>query len=152
MNRVFINRRQHGSSMIEVLVTMIIIALGLLGQASLVALSSKSNNAAFARSQATLLSYDIIERLRLNRAAAVNGDFTTDFATESSDYDGSEIYEKELHNWKANVEQALPSGQAKIDVTGVGGVTISIQWSEVVKGSTDDGSITPTKFVTQSVI
>jgi len=148
MNNVL---KLKGSTLIELLVTMVIIAIGLLGQASLIAVSMKVNHSAFARTQATLLAYDIIERLRLNRALAVAGNFNSNYADDSSGYDGNEIQEKELHDWKANVEQALPSGQAQISVDGSGNVSILIRWSEVIKAS-DDGSITPTEFATQSVI
>ncbi|MGY6276213.1 type IV pilus modification protein PilV [Methylomonas sp. MgM2] len=140
-----------GSTLIEVLVTMVIIAIGLLGQANLIAVSLKVNHSAFARTQATLLAYDIIERLRLNRALAVAGSFNSNYADDSASYTGNAIQDLELHDWKANVEQALPSGQAQVSVDGNGNVTINIQWSEVVKASSD-GTITPTVFATQSVI
>ena len=153
MNRMTANRAIRGSSLVEVLVTMIIIALGLLGQASLMAVSSKANNAAFLRSQATLLSYDILERMRLNRALAVAGNFTSAASVQSSDITGDDIDKQELRDWKARVEQALPSGEASITVDADGNASIEIQWSEIAKGSeSDDGSIDPTTFKTFSAI
>ena len=141
--------------MLEVLVTMIIISLGLLGQAGILTLSSKANNSAFMRSQATLLAYDILERLRLNRALAVAGGFNVNYAATGSDpsdsITGTAIQYLELKDWKANIEQALSSGDGQVSVDGDGNVTINIRWSEVVKG-TADGSITPTVLSTQSVI
>ena len=155
MTNHFFKNRQNGSSMIEVLVTMIIISLGLLGQAGLMALSSKANNSAFMRSQATLLAYDILERLRLNRALAVAGGFNVNYAASGSDpsdsVTGTAIQNNELRDWKTNIEQALSSGDGQVSVDGNGNVTINIRWSEVAKGAAD-GSITPTVFSTQSVI
>ncbi len=153
MNQTAANRSIRGSSLVEVLVTMIIIALGLLGQASLMAVSSKANNAAFLRSQATLLSYDILERMRLNRALAVAGNFSSAFTVQSADITGDDIDKRELRDWKARVEQTLPSGEASISVDTDGNASIEIQWSEIAKGSeSDDGSVTPTKFKTYSAI
>lgn len=153
MNKVAANRSIRGSSLVEVLVTMIIIALGLLGQASLMAVSSKANNAAFLRSQATLLSYDILERMRLNRALAVAGNFSSALTVQSTDITGDDIDKQELRDWKARVEQTLPSGEASISVDADGNASIEIQWSEIAKGSeSDDGSVTPTKFKTSSAI
>ena len=146
----FFKNQQNGSSLIEVLVTMIIISLGLLGQAGLVALSSKANNAAFMRSQATLLADDILERLRLNRALAVAGSFNVVYGGTIPS--GTAIQNVELRDWKANVAQALSSGDGQVSVDGAGNVTINITWSEVAKGSPVDGTITPTVFSTQSVI
>ena len=155
MPKHFFKSRQNGSSLIEVLVTMIIISLGLLGQAGLMSVSSKANNSAFMRSQATLLAYDILERLRLNRALAVAGNFNVNYATSGSDpsdsVTGTAIQNNELRDWKTNIEQALSSGDGQVSVDGNGNVTINIRWSEVAKGAAD-GSITPTVFSTQSVI
>ena len=154
MIKRLLKSQQIGSSMIEVLVTMIIISLGLLGQAAMIAHASKSNNAAFMRSQATLLSYDILERLRLNRALAVAGNFNVQFVTPGSDpsaaISGSTIDKNELRDWKSNIEQALPSGDGFITVDGSGNVTIKISWCEVVKETSCTNR--PTIFITQSAI
>lgn len=149
----------RGSTLIEVLVTMIVISLGLLGQAALIAQSSKASNAALAHSQATMLAYDILERIRLNRTAAVNGNFTTALTAAASSFTGTQIYQTELKNWKTNVENSLNGGQASIAVTANGTtapiiytVTITIKWNEVVKGLAGDTSVPTTTFVTESVI
>lgn len=142
--------------MIEVLVTMIIISLGLLGQAGLIALSSKANNSAFMRSQATLLAYDILERLRLNRALAVAGGFNINYAASGSDpsdgVTGSAIQNNELRDWKTNIEQALSSGDGQVSVDGNGNVTINIRWCEVAKGVDCSTTTNQTVFSTQSAI
>jgi type IV pilus assembly protein PilV len=145
-----INKRQKGSSMIEILVSMVIVALGLLGHANLMMVSSKGNQTAYLRSQATLLSYDMIERLRLNKALAKNGRFNIDFDTPIS-ATATTIDVVELRDWLANLADALPAGDGKINVDGAGNVIIEVQWEEVL--NTDaDGSVVPTKFVTQTVI
>ncbi len=156
MPKHILKSQQNGSSLIEVLVTMIIVSLGLLGQAGLIALSSKANHSALMRSQATLLAYDILERLRLNRALAVAGGFNVNYAASGSDpsdsITGTAIQNLELRDWKTNIEQALSSGDGQVSVDGNGNVTINIRWSEVAKAAANDGSITPTEFITQSVI
>ncbi|WGS87946.1 type IV pilus modification protein PilV [Methylomonas sp. UP202] len=147
---------QRGSSLIEILVTMVIVSLGLLGQAGIITVSAKTNHTAYLRSQATLLSYDILERLRLNRASAISGNFNINFASSGDDPSdsvpsGTAIQYVELRDWKSNIENALPLGDGQITVDGGGNVTIVLRWSEVVKGASN-GSITPTTFTTQSVI
>jgi type IV pilus assembly protein PilV len=59
-------RRQSGFSLIEVLVTMFVIAIGLLGFAGLQAYSLKSNTLATQRSLAAMHSHSIIESIRAN--------------------------------------------------------------------------------------
>lgn len=59
-------RRESGFSLIEVLVAMLILAIGLLGLAALQAQGLRFNHDAYVRTQATHLAYDIIDRMRAN--------------------------------------------------------------------------------------
>lgn len=68
--------RQRGSSIIEVLVTMVILAVGLLGAAGLQARLQLADMEAYQRSQALILLDDIASRMATNRrnaAAYVTG-------------------------------------------------------------------------------
>ena len=147
-----------GSSLIEVLVTMVVIALGLLGQAALTAQSGKANNAAFMRSQATLLAYDMLERIRLqNRTLALNGGFTNGFATNGGDPSdnvpsGTAIQNVELRDWKNNIEQTLPFGDANVSVDNAGFAIIVIRWCEVANKLDCTDSRNLTTFTTMSDI
>jgi len=58
--------RQAGFSMIEVLITVFVVAIGLLGIASVQFMSKRSNFEAVQRTTATLLVNDILERMRAN--------------------------------------------------------------------------------------
>lgn len=62
-------QRQKGTSMIEVLVTVVIVAIALLGIAALQFMSKRSNLDAVQRTTASLLASDIIERMRYNPKA-----------------------------------------------------------------------------------
>ena len=58
---------QRGASMIEVLVTMVIIAFGLLGMAGLQMRMQTSEMESYQRSQALLLLNDMANRIAVNR-------------------------------------------------------------------------------------
>src|SRR5690606_37489064 len=62
-----------GFTLIEVLVALIVLSIGLLGLAALQIQSIKHNTDAYFRTQATLLAYDIIDRMRANSAAVSAG-------------------------------------------------------------------------------
>ena len=68
-------RHQSGSSLIEILVTLVILAIGILGVFALQTSSLKSNQNSYLRTQATILSYDIVERIRANREGVNNLDY-----------------------------------------------------------------------------
>ncbi len=61
--------REHGSSLLEVMVALLILSIGLLGLALLQMRGLKFNTDAYLRSQATLLADDIMERMRTNPGA-----------------------------------------------------------------------------------
>lgn len=58
--------QQRGFSLIEIMVTVIILATGLLGVAAMQVQTKRSNFEATQRSTASMLTHDIIERMRAN--------------------------------------------------------------------------------------
>lgn len=67
------SRGQQGFSMIEAMVSVLVLSGGLLGLAFLQAQGMKFNVDAYQRTQATVFAYDIIDRLRANPTAARAG-------------------------------------------------------------------------------
>lgn len=63
---------QRGTSLLEVLITIVILAFGLLGLAGLQGKIQLAEMESFQRAQATLLLSDMIERVSANRANAAN--------------------------------------------------------------------------------
>jgi type IV pilus assembly protein PilV len=146
-------RRRHaqgGSTMIEVLVTIVVIAIGLLGVAALQAIGMKSNNGAYLRSQASLLVCDMADRLRADRAAALAG--TYDFAQpESNTCNPSQTYSgtlavREMAQWLNATACLLPAGNGSIVRTGRV-FTISVVWNDTrsdIRQSSVSGDVTQT--------
>jgi type IV pilus assembly protein PilV len=137
-------RSQSGVSMIELLISMVIFAFGMLGLVGLQTKTLAYGQSGLYRSQATALTDDILDRMRTDRANAKSGNWDTAFGNASSYITGTQIYQTDLKDWKAQVEALLPSGQAQITVN-AGAVTVTIQWDESRAG----GSSTE-KFVTVS--
>lgn len=79
---IVLSNREQGLTLIEILVTVIILAVGLLGVASLTMGGLKNNQSAFLRTQATLLASDMADRMRLNSAEAIAGSYNG-FSTKS---------------------------------------------------------------------
>ena len=68
-------RRQRGLSLIEVLIAMLILAIGLLGIAAMQAITLRNSQSAFDRTQAVVLSYAMLDRMRANATAARAGSY-----------------------------------------------------------------------------
>lgn len=74
---VFNKQYSGGFSMIEILVTLIIILIGLLGVAGLQVRAQVSEMESYQRAQALILMSDIVDRLNVNRATAACFTMTT---------------------------------------------------------------------------
>jgi type IV pilus assembly protein PilV len=68
-----VNNSNSGFSLLEVMIALLILAIGLLGTAGLMLQSTKSNQSSYQRTQASLLAYDLAERMRLNSSVAISG-------------------------------------------------------------------------------
>jgi type IV pilus assembly protein PilV len=64
--------RSSGFTLVEVLVSLLVISVGLLGVAKLVLAAMKANDSAYFRGQATNLAYAILDDMRANRQYALN--------------------------------------------------------------------------------
>jgi len=59
---------QSGVTLIEILITLLVLAVGLLGLAALQGLSLQAGQTSLARTQATNLAYEVIDHARANRS------------------------------------------------------------------------------------
>lgn len=71
-------RRQRGFSILEVLVSMVIVSVGLLGLAALQSVAQQTEYESYQRAQALLILSDIVSRLGANKGARRCYDVTTD--------------------------------------------------------------------------
>ena len=120
-------RTQHGFSMIEVLITVLILAIGLLGLAGLQSTGIRANHSAYLRSQATILAYDIADRMRANRTDALVGAYTVGLGSTST---GSSMPAQDIIAWKNNLDAMLPEGDGVISSTNGNRFTITVQWDD----------------------
>ena len=68
-------QRACGTTLIEVLVTVLVLGVGLLGGAAMHANALKTNNGALQRSQAVMLAYFMLDAMRANKADAIAGSY-----------------------------------------------------------------------------
>ncbi|MCS6948044.1 MAG: type IV pilus modification protein PilV, partial [Steroidobacteraceae bacterium] len=71
--------KARGFTLIEALIAVLVLSIGLLGIAGLQLASLQTNSVAYQRSQATMLAYDLLDRMRANRTAALNGAYDRNY-------------------------------------------------------------------------
>ena len=107
-------RGQSGVSLIEVLVTVVILSVGLLGVAAMQASSLQSGQAAYQRTQANTIASELADQLRCNRSIVLAGDPLPD-----------------LDDWQALAADLLPAGGVNIsNVDANGQVTVTVSWTD----------------------
>ena len=137
---------QRGFGLLEILITVFILGVGLLGLAGLQATSLSFNHSAYNRSQATILAYDIIDRMRANPTAISNYTGTPTQTATCLAVAGCNPTQMALHDlweWQNNIDAILSPGAKAAGAVGTitaNGVifNISISWDENKDGAIDD--------------
>lgn len=118
--------RSRGFTLIEVLIAVLVLSIGLLGLAALQATGMKNNHSAHLQSQAIVAAYDIVDRMRANRSAALNNEYDINLGGSIT---SSGIAQADLTQWKNQIAATLPSGDGSVDYNG-GVITVVIQWDD----------------------
>jgi type IV pilus assembly protein PilV len=113
-------QRSAGFSLVEVLVSIVILSVALLGTAGLTAASLKSTNTSYYRSQATFLADDILDRMRANPGGNYNID-----AGGPKAAGGVELFD--CDEWLQALEDSLPGGTGEVEIVGEV-ATVTIRW------------------------
>jgi type IV pilus assembly protein PilV len=142
---------EHGFTLLEVLIAMLVLSIGLLGIGKLMMLSARANDSAYMRSQATALGYSILDAMRANRQAALTQAYDTGMGVfpgppapacaVATPCNSGQQAQNDLNLWGNSLATQLPQGQGSIatvvapdPTTGANNVTatIIVQWSDKV--------------------
>lgn len=151
-------RWQAGFTLIEILVTVFVLAFGLLGFAALQTEGMKNNRVAELRSVVTQSTYNIADRIRANVGGSTSGayvansspavgyDCETSFAgtAVANKCSSIEMANADLERWFSVLGDALPSGTGSItcndiDATDTDSCTrgslysINVTWEEAMR-------------------
>ena len=124
--------RAKGFTLIEVLVAMLILSISLLGMAGLQIMSLQSSGSSLSRSQATMLAYDLAERMRRNSDQSgfyVNNLDQTITSPDclSTGCSPEELAREDIIQWQTSLQDINGAATiASVDNE----ITLEISWSE----------------------
>ena len=124
--------KNKGIALIEVLVAVLILGVGLLGMAALQGLSTQMTNNAQQRTQAVMLSGDILERIRANRPAraAYDGIVVNDpNCNPNFAPGGGAVSANDIAEWTNLLGCLLPEAVAAVNIAADNEVTVTIDWT-----------------------
>jgi len=143
-------KTNSGFTLIEVLIAMLVLAVGLLGLAGMQATGIRNNLSAYNRSLATQLAYDMADRMRSNvadagtfgastyitllpTAAAAQGSCTAVAGACTT----AQMAQQDLFEWNQNLAN-LPIGFGAIAVDANNLFTITVNWDDNRDGNRDN--------------
>lgn len=110
--------------MIEVLISLLILTIGVLGLAGLQFAAIKFNRSSYERTQATNLVYDLADRMRANRREAALGSYGFARAAPptaaptvncgSAACTSAQMAEFDRYNWYQQIKTVLAGGSAEV--------------------------------------
>lgn len=119
---------QQGVSLLEVLIAVLVLAIGVLGAAALQLNAMRFNASAAHTTQASFIAYDMLDRMRANAANLASYATTVESCPATSLAPGS-IGATDLADFARAVGCQLPNGSGSIAING-GRATVTIRWSE----------------------
>ena len=122
-------RREHGLTLIEVLVTMVLLGVGLLGLAGLQLRGMQVNQGSTFRSQAAFLAEDLADRMRADRANVVAGNYDGTYQVATG---APAAVSPLFFDWLYRMS-SLPGGCAQVATNMVNSypqVTITVTWDD----------------------
>lgn len=128
-------RQQMGVSLIEVMVSVLVLGVALLGIAAMQATALRNGQSSLERSQVVAYSYSAIDAMRANRQAALAGSYNTD-GMECEIPAGGSLAKNDVSRWIESLKAGMTKDPDDDDsicgqITCAAGVcTVIVQWDD----------------------
>lgn len=145
--------KHTGFTLVEVMIALVVMAIGMLGLASIQAVSLQNNQTAYMRTIAMQSAYNITDLIRTSKLSDGSVDSTFDAVTSAlpnsaptscivdnntTNCSASDMAASDIYQWKVSLKDSLPSGRGTIaNASGV--YTITIMWDEDRTGADGEG-------------
>mgnify|MGYP001553747934 CR=1 FL=1 len=138
------NNKEKGFGILEILITVFVLAVGLLGIASLQTLGFKASQGSYMRTIASYKAYEMIDRMRANPDGVSAGSYdaitgtptATDCSQQTCNYAAMAVYD--ANQWNTELASLLPSGQGTVTRSG-DQFQVVVRWDEDKQAATGLG-------------
>ncbi|MGH8279473.1 MAG: type IV pilus modification protein PilV [Gammaproteobacteria bacterium] len=158
-------RSAAGFSLLEVLISLVVLSVGLLSVAALMSTTLKSNDSAYMRTQAEVEAYNILDRMRANNAAVAAGHYIYTMPGAPSDANrpsttctgatagcsSADLADYDLSQWQHDLAKRLPAGRGSIVTSPIANgtgikVTVTVLWNDSRASHALNGAAAPSNF------
>ena len=127
-----IPHHQRGASLLEVLIAVLILAIGMLGVAAMQSMSLRNSLSALERSQATVQTYAIMDAMRANIADARNNQYNLALAADpcAAPAVGGTLATRDLNAWINSLQATLGPSACGAVACAANVCEITIRWND----------------------
>lgn len=132
--------RQRGASLLEVLISVLILGIGMLGIAALQATALRNSQSSLEQSQAVIHTYAILDAMRVNREEAVAGAYDGDFCEVPAA--AGDLVTADHSRWMQALTDSLGVGSCGTIQCNGDDCTITVEWNDSrASEAGDDGVV-----------
>lgn len=136
-----LKKSQQGLGFVEILITIVLVSIGILGVAGLHMTSLKHSQNSYMQTVAMLQAYDMADRIRANSEGAYQGAYNNitsapdDPQCISTACDSEELAEYDAFDWNSDNAYLLPLGAGTVTGNSTE-FTITVRWDGNRRGAT----------------
>lgn len=149
-------RRQHGMSLVEVMVALLVLGIGVMGYAALQLNAVRMTEDTYSRSQAMSIAQDAIERIRANAPAldhytdaswqadpvdpANNCTFTNQNPTAASGCSAAQLAAVDIYELQNTARSTLPTGSIAVEACEQL-ACVTVAWNSTAASNCDESAV-----------
>lgn len=153
--------RQSGMTLVEVMISLLVLSVGLLGAAALQLNALKYTDSSTMNSQASFIAYDMLDRIRANPCSnatqnpcsSPGADYIlASLSNAPTSVTGGAVRDQDWLDFANNIKNFAGAGAAASISVAAGVVTINITWNDTRAVNSADATVAMQQFTLVSQI
>lgn len=124
------SRRQRGVSLVEVLVSVLVVTVGVIGAVALQASAARNNQGSYERTQASILSQGMFDAMRANLAGVTGGAYDTGGYVCTAAANPGTLAARDIARWVTTLQQQINPEACGSIACNAGACTVGVRWDD----------------------